>query len=138
LLNPQWIVGFTDVVGCFNIDIYNNTIQNEIKLSFSIQQHKVNIKILYKLKKFFKCGIIIIKNDIECYYKVNNIKDLTINIIPFFRKYNLKTFTNIIFLKFAYVLHMLNNNIHMTEFGLNKIINIKNYIQKNTLRYSPC
>jgi hypothetical protein len=72
----------------------------QILPEFVVIQHIRDIKILYALKEFFKCGIVKKNNkDVICYC-VRNLKHLYNIIIPFFEKYPLKTLKKFNFLRF--------------------------------------
>lgn len=137
-LSKDWIVGFTDGEGCFYIGInLNNSIKlkEQVLPEFKIIQHKRNIKLLYKIKKFFNCGIIKNnkKKDSNIFeYRVRNINHLNNIIIPFFKKNKLLTCKKFDFNDFNKVLFLISQNLHLTPEGLIKIKNIKN--KMNTKR----
>jgi len=89
-LNKNWILGFVDAEGCFFIGINKNKtmkLGEQVLPEFKIVQHNRDIQLLYKIKDFFKCGIIKPnknKNDVIYEYRVRNINHLNNIIIPFF------------------------------------------------------
>ena len=124
----NWITGFTDGEGCFHVGIFDNKkifTGKQIKLEFTIVQHKRNVKILYKIKQFFKCGTVKSNHGDRYCFKVRNFKHISENIIPFFEKYKLLTIKGIMFRKFAYVATLIKNNEHMTLKGIEKIQKIQ-------------
>ena len=126
-LNAQWIVGFTDSEGCFQIGISSNTkmsIGFQVLPEFVIAQHKRSIEVLYDLKSFFGCGIVRKNrgqsNNIYC-YRVRNQQHLMLHIIPFFEKHSLLTKKKIDFINFRRVLLLMEKKEHLTPEGLKKI-----------------
>lgn len=136
-LTSEWICGFTDGEGCFYIGINKNKtmkLKQQVLPEFVITQHKRDIKVLYAIKEFFKCGIVKKnKGDIMCYC-VRNLKNLINIIIPFFEKNILKTIKKYNFLRFKWIVNvMINKQYHLTEEGLKKIKLVKDKMNKNTL-----
>jgi hypothetical protein len=62
-------------------------------------------------------------------YSIGNIKDLTTIIIPHFLKYPLLTQKAADFILFKRVVEIMNEKGHLTEEGLQRIINLK--VSKN-------
>ena len=91
-----YLAGFTDGEGCFNVSLKH---QDSARFSwvldpvFHITQHENNIHILKLCKRVFMCGRIIEKhgqpNTFQFY--VDNRRQLTEKIIPFFERYKLLT-----------------------------------------------
>lgn len=58
-LNTQWIVGFVDGEGCFNLDVH---IKEDMKWGiqmqpeFTVVQIEYDVQILHALKAHFGCG----------------------------------------------------------------------------------
>ena len=136
-LQAQWIVGFTDGEGCFNIGINRNTSMTtgyQVLPEFIVTQHKRDIKLLYALKTYFGCGVVRCNKkkgtNVYC-YRVRKHKDLMEKIIPFFEKHKLKTIQRVYFQKFRKVLILIDRGEHITEEGLNKIKEIR--IRKNKI-----
>ena len=129
IINSDWIRGFTDGEGCFYVGINkNNTMTMKVQVlpEFSITQHKRDVKLLYKIKDFFGCGLIKKNNkDVMC-YSVRNLKHLNTIIIPFFEKYQLLTSKKYNFIKFRWIVKcMIERKYHLNEEGLYKIKAIK-------------
>jgi len=134
-LDAQWIAGFTDGEGCFAIEI--NKQQNgseQVLLSFTVTQHSLDIQTLYKLKEFFGVGIIRQNHAERFCYRVRSQKHLRDHIIPFFEKHRLKTTKNIDFVKFRYVLTLMERKRHLTPEGRDQIRKIRNTM--NRRKYS--
>nr|QYC94335.1 LAGLIDADG homing endonuclease [Oedogonium sp. 210] len=137
----QWLCGFIDAEGCFNINI---TKRNEslngyrIRLRFVLDQKDAQKELLYA-KKLFKYGLVSLRS------KTNNVYRYTIdsnigckNIVSYLSKYPLKTKKQSSFLKWYTVYQMILLKQHLTqeEEGLYKIIDIKKEINTNNSFFS--
>lgn len=127
-LQAQWIVGFVDGEGCFHVGINP---QKTLKCGFQIlpefvvTQHKRNLKVLYALKSYFKCGVVRVNHgDIYC-YRVRSFHHLHHHIIPFFENHKLLTLKRIDFEKFRKVLLLIERGDHLTLQGVEKIRQIQ-------------
>lgn len=135
----QWLVGFTDGDGCFNI--YVNEKNNKITFTFKIGQKRNNEQVLFFIKNKLNIGRIVIDKCGMANYivtKQNHIKEI---IIPIFKKYNLLTSKEYNFLLFEECfLIYINNDLILSEkikqikLKKEKIIPI-NYIASNLLIY---
>nr|YP_203314.1 orf327 [Zancudomyces culisetae]AAW49481.1 orf327 [Zancudomyces culisetae] len=123
-LNPNWVTGFTQADGCFNIT-FTKKKPNQIRLRarFIISQHIKDELLILSIKNFFNCGIII-KNKKEIQYVVNSINDLINIIIPHFDKYPLKYGKYTSYLIFKNIIEKMKNKQHLTQKGLIDIINL--------------
>jgi LAGLIDADG endonuclease len=61
----------------------------------------------------------------ESSFRVNSLQDLTTFIIPHFEKYPLLTQKSADFILFTKIVKFMNNKVHLTEDGLQQIINIR-------------
>ena len=133
-LENNWITGFVDGEGCFFVDINKNktmTLGIQVLPEFIVVQHKRDVKILYALKEFFKCGIVKVNQGDRMCYCVRNLGHLFNIILPFFEKYPLKTIKKFNFLRFRWIVNsMRDKKYHLNEEGLNKIILVKNKMNK--------
>jgi hypothetical protein len=133
MLNPHYIVGFVDGEGCFSITINRNADRlPEVRLIFEIELREDDREILERIKKTLDCGNIY-HLDYARYakwrphvkYKVSNFRDISMKIIPFFRKYPLQAKKQIQFEKFAKAAEIIAKKEHLTEAGIRKIRNLK-------------
>jgi hypothetical protein len=129
-LNPWFVTGFCDGEASFNISIYKNKRMKEtcwiVQPSFQISLHSRDIELLLKLKEFFGCGIIVRKNNRnEISFRVNSVHHLTNIIIPHFINYPLLSQKGADFNLFKQIVDLINNKDHLTEIGLQNIINIR-------------
>lgn len=100
-LPGNYIAGFVDGEGCFALtfrkDVQYNISNNKPReyyywgVQFAIVLRSDDIHILKLIKKELGCGSITFtsKNE-QARYSVQNAKDLTEKIIPFFKKYKLR------------------------------------------------
>nr|QOZ41714.1 LAGLIDADG DNA endonuclease [Prototheca wickerhamii] len=139
-LQTQWIIGFIDGKGSFNVSIKNgnkvglslcnndNNI-NDIITEFSVLENYENLKVLYALKKKFGCGTIKQNQDNLYLYSIKNNKHLYEKVIPFFEKHKLKTIKRIDFEKFRYiVISVHNNSFNGEEINSENFKDLKKYI----------
>jgi len=126
-INPYWISGFVDGEGTFYVGINKNltmTSGYQVLPEFRIVQHKKDIKVLYALKIYFKCGVVRVNHDDRYELRIRSIKHINEIIIPHFDKYPLLTQKKFDFIKFKKIISLINDNKHVTINGLIKIIDI--------------
>lgn len=135
----QWLVGFTDGDGCFNI--YINEKNNKIIFTFKIGQKANNKQVLFYIKKNLGIGRIIIdKNGMANFIvtKKNHIKDI---IIPIFKSNKLLTSKeyNFILFKKCFLIYINDNLIQSKKIEQIKLIKNEkiplNYIASNLINY---
>jgi hypothetical protein len=123
-LHAQWIVGFVDGEGCFHSAIKKNTSLRfgaQILPEFTVVQHESDIQILYRLKDYWKCGVVRQNHSHRMCYRVRKLEHLVTIILPFFEKHSLKTKKNIDFLKFRDVVLALHQKKHLEEQGFHEL-----------------
>lgn len=133
--NPQWVVGFTCGEGYFWIKLLSSsTIKTgkQVKLVFQITQHTRDELLLKSLVDYFGCGKHYVSSR-EGYgdFKVGKYSDIMETIIPFFQNNKivgekLKDFND-----WCKVAYLVKDKLHLTEKGLEQIIEIKNSMNKN-------
>lgn len=118
-LNAQWIVGFVDGEGCFNLDVHIKSDMRwglQMQPEFSVVQNEIDIQILSAFKEYFGCGSIGInrqdKYGKRYHYRVKNVKDLQEKILPFFEQHTLKTKKNIEFKRFRTIVRQMSEGSH--------------------------
>lgn len=111
----QWLVGFTDGFGWFNVVKLNQ--RNTYEFQFNIYQPIFNLRVLYYIKKQLGYGkVIILKlNQIAC-FRITNRKDLKIHIFPIFDKYPLLTSKYFAYLYFKKA-YYISENLEFTDEG---------------------
>lgn len=117
MLNPWYIVGFTDGESCFSVTI-NKKHQKipEIRLIFEIELRADDEQILKDIRDILQCGSIY-HLDYKRYdkwkphvkLKVSNFKDIFEKIIPFFKRYPLQAKKKVSFGFFCKVAEMIKS-----------------------------
>jgi hypothetical protein len=129
-LDPNWIVGFVDGEGCFSISIFKNVTTKygvQIFPEFVVTQGAKSLGVLEEIQLYFGCGNIYenrrTDNHRENLYRycVRSVNDLRTKVIPFFEKYPLQTAKSQDFLVFCEVLILIENKIHLSLEGIEKI-----------------
>jgi hypothetical protein len=134
-LEAQWITGFTDGEGCFSIEInYRKDGNYQVLPSFTITQHFIDIQSLHKIKNYFGFGVVRKNNGERYSYRVRKRDDLINTIIPFFEKHPLKTSKRIDFVKFRYIVNLMQTDQHLTPEGLEKIQKIRSTMNREKYR----
>lgn len=119
-LNAQWIVGFVDGEGCFNLDVHTKKDMRwglQMQPEFTVVQNEIDIQILHALKEYFQCGSVGLnrqdKSGKRYHFRVKSVKDLNEKIIPFFEKHTLKTKKNVEFKRFRTICRLMNEGYHL-------------------------
>ena len=116
----NWLVGFTDGDGCFNIYIDNKG--NKINFTFKISQHKRNKRVLHYIKKNLKYGIISkIDSSDMVHYNIRRKDHLEKVILPLFSYLPLKTIKQEKFLLFKQCFYIYNDPLKDQKYKLIKI-----------------
>jgi NADH:ubiquinone oxidoreductase subunit 6 (subunit J) len=128
-LNPQWITGFVDGEGAFGIGIYR---QKTFKTGwciipyFSLQLHKRDLDLMYRIQSFFSAGNITVdKSRNSVNYAVHSIEDLNNKIIPHFMEFPLLTQKHADFLLFKSIIDLMMCKEHLTIEGIRKILSFR-------------
>lgn len=124
----EWIAGFASGESNFYITISRG---NKVWLRFSVAQDSRDLLLLKNLVRIFNCGYVAqYKNREVCEFIVTKIDDIIVHIIPFFEKYQIKGTKYNDYLKFKEAAVIIKNKEHLTEKGLNKIIDLKKSMNK--------
>ena len=141
-INAQWIVGFVDGEGCFNLDVHVKTDMRwglQMQPEFTVVQNEIDIHILYALKDYFGCGSVSVnrkdKNGVRYHYRVKNIKHLKEKILPFFEKHLLRTKKSIEFERFRTIVLLMHAGFHLES--LKNFLEIYDKGQKLRERIRP-
>lgn len=138
-MSPDYIVGLTDGEGCFYIGIrFPKGLYKTVRVEphFYIKLREDDLFLLQEVQKTLKCGAVYFQkekraNHSACYrYEVNTLKNLKEVIIPFFDKYPLLGRKFKSFLIFKEIVNLVSNNKHKTSAGINKIIKLKETMNK--------
>ena len=126
ILQPQWVVGFTDGEGCFYVGINKHpemTAGYQVLPEFRIVQHHRDIQILYALKKFFKSGVVRKNHDDRYELRIRNKNGLK-TVVDFFQRHVLKTKKNVDYKKFADIMRLMESGAHLQREGIIRIAEI--------------
>ena len=127
----NWISGFTDGEGCFVISVIRNSTTRfgkQIFPEFVITQGAKSLSALETIKKFFRCGSIVLNKRYDNHnehlyrYCVRSISELNEKIVPFFDKFPLRTYKRKDFTLFKKVIKMMSRKQHLEERGWNTIL----------------
>ena len=130
-MDPNWITGFCDAESSFSIRVGKDESRfKNIRIApiFSIELHEKDYNLLKEIQNFFVVGTIIKrikKGSPTAIYSVQSISALKDIILPHFNQNNLLTQKKEDFRLFSLVVHMLYDNQHKNEEGLNKILSYK-------------
>lgn len=127
--DPNWVVGFTEAEGCFNLSILKQNDQTKVQLRITVTQHTRDEALIKSMVNYFKVGLITKSRNTNVFY-VSNIKDINNVIIPFFKKYPLYGSKSLDFSDWCKAALLIQNKEHLTESGLKNFINLKENIRK--------
>jgi hypothetical protein len=126
-----YLAGFADGEGSFNVSIRKKdySIGWQISSTFNVSQK--DSKILSLFKRWLGCGIIRQRKDGIFYYEVNNLNSLKERVIPFFDKYYfLSSEKKRNFRIFKEIVIMMYEKKHLTPEGFNKILQLREELNK--------
>ncbi len=140
LITTGWIVGFVDGEGCFSINFVRQSDKKEkgrirkgyktgyqIFYEFAITQGESSRECLEKIKDFFGVGKIYLNKRYDNHkehllrYTVRRLDELINIIVPFFKKYELRTSKKKNFEIFTKCLSEISKGNHLTVNGAVKI-----------------
>jgi hypothetical protein len=129
-LDPWYVSGFVDGEGTFHVAIYRDmNMKTGWKFipEFHVSQRISSRRVLDALVKFFGCGYVKANHsknprDATFIYIVRNRQDLLNKIIPFFRRFPLKTEKGKDFKLFSKVVAMMAARKHATKSGMKRMV----------------
>ena len=143
LMMIGWVVGFVDGEGCFSINFIKQPDRKEkhrirrgyktgfqVAHEFAVTQGESSLDCLKKLKKFFNVGGLYVNKRYDNHkenlyrYCVRRREELNKIIIPFFKKYPLKTAKKKDYKLFSRCMGEINKGNHLTKKGLIKIVEL--------------
>jgi hypothetical protein len=123
----EWVAGFTSAEGCFLVRITKAATHrsgHQVFLIFKLTQHIRDEQLIRSLVDYLGCGKIYEdKSAVE--YRVTKFSDLTDKILPLFEKYPIQGIKHQDYTDFILVVGLIKEKKHLTEEGLNQIIDIK-------------
>ncbi len=139
LINIGWITGFVDGEGCFSIGFVRQPDRPnrkgyksgyQVSHNFVVVQGAKSRHALEQLRDFFGVGKVYINRRYDNHkehlyrYNVYDRNDLLKVIIPFFRKYPMRTTKQKDFEKFARCVEWMKNGYHLSKEGILEIASI--------------
>ena len=138
---PAYITGFVGGEGTFSVSFTRRQklrTKIEIRPSFSISQHKRNLRILQRIHQYFGVGAIrFSKRDQNYKYEVRSIDDLTKVIIPHFDRFPLQTTKRKDFEKFKTICRLVKSKHHLSPQYLKEIIDLAYSMNESGKRKYP-
>ena len=127
-LKNYWLAGFSDADASFKIKLLNHTNRTEVRLNFQIDQKKIDALIL--IKNFLGGNIGYRKNQDTYYYGSTSFGSAK-NVVDYFNSFHLLSSKYISYLKWRKAYIIIQNNDHLKNEGLKKIVKLKNTINKS-------
>jgi len=134
----EWLVGFTDAEGNFNIKITGlteNTFKN-VQFTFQIGLHKDDEPVLNYIMNTLKCGHISKSKD-RINYFVNDKNSLLHVILPIFDSVNLNSSKYHHFVIFKKAVTLVKDNRHLSDEGKLEIIKYKKEMSDMSGKWIP-
>ena len=142
-VDPYFITGLTEAEGSFSIIKVKDKrakYDTNVHLRFKITMLTNETELLTMVKSFFKCGTNVLGKNGTISFEVKDINSLNTYIIPHFSQFPLRGTKYLDFLTFKEALDIIKSKEHLTQEGLNKIIDMSltmNSYRKLTKEYCP-
>jgi hypothetical protein len=142
-LEPWYVVGFTDGEGCFSISIFKNSTTKlgyQVFPEYVLVQGAKSVTVLEEVQSFFDCGRIYENRRTDNHrenlhrYCVRSLQDIQEKIIPFFKKYQLKTNKRFDFEAFCLGVDMISRKEHLTPDGLDRLRSLAATMNRQKIR----
>ena len=119
----EWLAGFTDAEGNFNISLRNlkDNKYNSLLLTFQIGLHIDDLDVLKYIQRKLNCGHISISGS-KCNYFVNDQVSLINVILPIFNYVQLNSSKYYHYLIFEKAVNLIKNKVHLSPLGKLEII----------------
>jgi hypothetical protein len=137
-INPWWFTGFVDGEGSFIISLYKQPKMKtgwQVKLLFSIYLHQKDRVLLEEIQKYLEVGAIYTQVQRSTIILTITSKEDLLKIIEHFNNYPLLTQKWADYELFKQALILMQNQEHLTEQGLRKIVALR--LSSNQCRLSP-
>ena len=134
--NPHWIAGFASGDSSFYVSTesiksikQNKTINTRVRLNFGTNLHIRDKQLLIAIANYLtilpkNINIYEGKNKQNALLQIRSFSQIISKIIPFFNEYPIIGIKSLDFFEFKVIAEMMKNKEHLTESGLNKIMNI--------------
>ena len=130
----HYLAGFVDGEGSFNVSIKkveDRTLGWRVTACFNVSQRECAI--LEISQKILGCGTIRQRRDGIYYFEVNSYRDLVERVIPFFRKYELRSPSKVKTLViFTRICEMMCAGEHLSATGVCEIVHLRNQMNNET------
>lgn len=134
----EWLVGFTDAEGNFNIkltDLKDNTFKY-VQYTYQIGLHEDDIEVLEYIMNTLKCGHIS-RSKGKANYFVNDLNSLLYIIIPIFNYVNLNSSKYHHFVSFAKAVELKRDNKKLSDANKLEIIKLQKEMQNMSGKWIP-
>lgn len=122
--DPNWLAGFIDGEGCFNINIIKSLTHKmgvQVKVRFILTQHSRDLDLMKNLAEFLGCGTLSNVTNPYIYLTISKLIEINDKVIPLLNKYPLQGSKKLDFYLFCEVVELMKNKAHLTTEGLDKI-----------------
>jgi len=145
-----WVIGFVDGEGCFSIGFVRQPSRAgrvgyrtgfQVAHEFAVTQGEQSVSCLSDLREFFGVGQVLANKRYDNHrehlyrYVVRRRSDLLETVIPFFRRYPLRSSKQQNFEKFASCVEMIDAGRHLTVEGLVEIARIAETMNRKKPRH---
>lgn len=139
MLDPNYIVGFTEGEGCFCVVMRKS--DGRIDLRFFISQAEGNVSVLQKVHQFFKVGAVYQKKAAQgrrlpaFVFEAAKRDDVYNIIIPFFKKYKLQGIKAKSFDDFCEISEIIKGRQNIQKLSFKELEKVTMLKQKMNKRY---
>jgi len=125
-LQKDWISGFIDGEGCFNISVTKHPkvkVGYNVQLKMHVTQHIKSVNVLYAMKELFGCGSMVVHNKLadRMRYQITAIAEIRKVLIPFLEEHPLLTSKLLNYLDFKRAVDLVSNKKHLTLEGIEQL-----------------
>jgi len=129
-LQKDWISGFIDGEGCFNISVTKHPkvkVGYNVQLKMHVTQHIKSVNVLYAMKEFFGCGSMVVHNKLadRMRYQITAIAEIRKVLIPFLEEHPLLTTKAQYFSDWKTLITLKRAGTHKTELGKKQMFSIQ-------------
>lgn len=130
----HYLAGFVDGEGSFNVSFKKVTdrVWNwRVSACFNVSQRDPHV--LSLLRDTLGCGLIRDRGDGVYYFEVHKVDDLLEIVIPFFRRYELRSPGKLETMEaFAQICELMADKAHLTREGIEEIVRLRGLMNNET------